>query len=201
MAKKPQRKTTEPVEPNTPSQKTLRLIDGIKRPFLTFMDEFGAITASRRELAPAFMRAFEAWRTDTAGNFVGFVRMLVPDVPANRDGYREHPAYQAADYLRRLAAIDAAPREPVPPELRPATPLVALARVVATVLPMLGPNAEALWAAFIEEMHWSAEQVARFQGLVNRSGPMAALQGRVGRRAVNGYALPATGTTAASSRH
>jgi hypothetical protein len=189
----------EPAEPKQPTQKTLRLIDDIRRPFAEFVDDFGAITQSRQELAPRFMRAFNAWAQDTQGSFVAFVRLLVPEVPAAREGYRAHPAYQAADYLRRLAA-QPAEREQVAPEDRPATPGRALAKVLAAILPMLS-DPEALWAAFIQELHWTPEQIARLQGAINREGPIQ-LQGRLGRRATNGFTLqqPAAAMTAAGSR-
>jgi hypothetical protein len=191
----------EPEGPKEPTQKTLRMIDDIRRPFLSFVDDFGAITQSRAELAPRFMRAFGAWSHDTAGSFVAFVRLLVPEVPTARDAYRAHPAYQAADYLRRKAADDAVGERPqVPPEDRPATPGRALAKVLAAILPMLS-DPEALWAAFIQELHWTPEQIARLQGAINREGPIQ-LQGRLGRRATNGFSLqqPAAAMTAAGSR-
>lgn len=184
-----------PAEVKEPTQKTLRLIDTIRPQFMAFVSDFAIITASREQLAPAFMKAFGAYQVETAGSFVSFVRLLDPTVPADAAGYRANSTYSAADYLRRKAAQQATPRVRVPLSQRPATPLVALARLVATILPMLDEK-DALWASFVQEMHWSDSQVARLQTIVNREGPVAVHPSRRSHDA----ATPALPTTRLSLR-
>lgn len=152
-----------------PTQKTLRLIDDVRRPFTAFVDEHSIVLESRADLAPKFVRAYDAFRTDTEQSFVAFVRLFDPEIPADREGYRNHRTYQAAEYLRRVVANQAKPALPV--NKRPVTPLVALARLLATILPDMVDH-EILWAAFVKEMRWSQGQVARLQTIVNREGPV-----------------------------
>ena len=124
---------------------------------------------ARAELAPKFVRAYNAFKTDTEGSFVSFVRLFDETIPTDREGYREHKTYQAALYLRRVVDNQAKPA--IPASKRPVTPLVALARLLATVLPDM-PDHDILWAAFVKEMRWSQGQVARLQTIVNREGPI-----------------------------
>lgn len=159
---------------HTPDQTTLTaktraLIDNVRTSFVTFVDDFSAlVSSSRQDLAPRIMRAYGAYREETGGTFVDFVRQLDSTVPADRAKYRAHRSYQAADYLRRLVA--AAPRTATRSRgPKPATPLVALARLMATVLPAVDPTG-AVWAAFVKEMHWSADQAKRLQKLAASQG-------------------------------
>lgn len=157
------------VETPTLSAKTRAMIEGIREQFSTFVDDFTAlVSSSRAELAPRVMRAFDAYKNETDGTFVDFVRQLDATVPADRVKYRAHRSYQAADYLRRLVAQ--APRAMARKRgPRPATPLVALARLIATVLPAVDPTGQ-VWAAFVKEMHWTAEQAKRLQKLAASQG-------------------------------
>lgn len=153
----------------TLSARTRGLIDGLREPFTTFVDDFSSLMqTSRAELAPRVMRVFNTYKAETDGTFVDFVRQLDASVPSDRDKYRAHRSYQAADYLRRLVAQAprALTRKRGP---RPATPLVALARLIATVLPAVDPTGQ-VWAAFVKEMHWSAEQAKRLQKLAASQG-------------------------------
>lgn len=153
----------------TASPKTVHLIDELRRPFLAFVVEHGTMLATRAALAPRFMRAFTAFVTDTEGSFVEFCRTVDPKIPADREGYKAHPSYQAADYLRRLVAQTASPKEQRPASERPVTPLVALARMVATVLPLIDVNGS-IWRAFVKEMNWSERMAIRVQTLAAKEG-------------------------------
>lgn len=160
---------TMPSAVPTLSAKMRTMIDSVREPFTTFVDDFSALMqTSRAELAPRVMRVFAAYKAETDGTFVDFVRLLDASIPADRQKYRAHRAYQAADYLRRLVtqAPRALARKRGP---RPATPLVALARLIATVLPAVDPTGQ-VWAAFVKEMHWSAEQAKRLQKLAQSQG-------------------------------
>src|SRR5688572_24145650 len=97
--------TTTPdiIETSAPlSKKAKTAIANIKKPFTAFAQAHASFTMSRAELAPKFMHAYTTWQGETHGTFIGFVRLLNPKVPADREGYRNHAVYQAADYLRRL---------------------------------------------------------------------------------------------------
>lgn len=149
------------------SVKTRAMVDAIREQFTAFVDEFHQMTVSRAELAPKFMKAFAAWQVETGGTFVGFVRLLDPKVPEGRDAYRATPTYQAADYLRRLLAQ--ADREPIPEENRPVSAYLALAHLVATILPAIDPNG-VIWQAFVREMNWSEAAAERLKTVAAKAG-------------------------------
>lgn len=153
------------------SVKLTSVIDNLRRPFRAFVSEFKSLSLSRAELAPAFMEAFGHYEKETDGTFIQFCRLVDPSIPADREAYRNDPSYQAATYLRRLVqqAEMQSPKKKRGP--KPATPLLALARFVATVLPVVDPTG-AIWAAFVAEMHWSERQAARVQALGVKAGPV-----------------------------
>lgn len=150
------------------SPKTLHMIDDIRKPFGAFVEDFGTLTASRAALAPKFMKVFAAYASDSGGSFVQFCRVLDPKVPFDRDGYRAHPTYQAADYLRRLAVRDTTPAASIPESERPVTPLVALARLIATL-----KISDQVWTIFVENMHWSENQAKRLRKLAEHEGAIS----------------------------
>lgn len=153
------------VDPLTPhlTIRTQKLIDDIKAPFTDYISDFTALMVNREELAPAFIRAFKSYEKDTDGTFVSFVRVLDVTVPLDRDGYRAHPTYQAADHLRSLNRERAEPQEVS--KTAPVTPMVALAKVVATILPLIDDTG-VIWAAFIKQLHWNEAQIKRLQHMV-----------------------------------
>jgi hypothetical protein len=151
------------------SAKTRHLIDAIRDDFTGFSDGFSQLTVSRAELAPRFMKAFAAWAQETGSTFINFVRVLDPSVPEDRDGYRAHASYQAADNLRRLGAGVA--REPIPEDDRPVSAYQALAYLVATVLPLIDPTGS-FWSAFVKEMRWTDAQNERLKLLAVKVGPV-----------------------------
>jgi hypothetical protein len=146
---------TSPADNKQPSTATRKLVDAIRSDFGTYAENFGVITADRASLAPRFMAAFDAWSAETGGTFVAFVRLLDPSVPEDRDGYRAHNTYQAADFLRRKLAQ--ASRPELPPGKRPVSVYDALAMLVATVLPAVDPNGT-IWNAFVKEVKWTKER-------------------------------------------
>lgn len=144
------------------STSTSKLVAGIRDDFGAFVDGFVSLTTDRSTLAPKFMRAFEAWAKETKGSFVDFVRVLDAKVPADRDGYRAHPTYQAADYLRRKQADAGRERDTTPEDERPVSLNTALVYLLATVMPIVDPT-ESIWHAFTKEMRWSPEQAQRLK--------------------------------------
>lgn len=139
--------------------KTQILINQVMASFLAYSDGFTHLTEARGDLAPRFMKACVAWQSETGGQFVDFVRVVDPTVPKDRKGYRAHSSYMAADNLRRLNGPQ---REPLPEGARPASAYTALARLVATVLPVVDPTG-VIWAAFVKQMHWSEKQAQRLR--------------------------------------
>lgn len=139
-----------------------KAVNGIRDDFSAFVDGFISLESDRAAFAPKFMRAFEVWAKDTEGNFVGFVRQLDPKVPEDRDGYRAHTTYQAADYLRRLNAQTNRDAREVPEDERPVSLNTALIYLVATVMPLVDPTGS-IFSAFAKEMHWDAEQQERIK--------------------------------------
>lgn len=151
------------------SRQLQHVIDALKRPFSAFVSDFKSLGQSRQELAGPFMQAFDAYETETEGTFIQFCRLVDPSIPSDRALYRNDPAYQAATYLRRLVQQQAIkPRRRGP---KPATPLVALARFVATVLPLVDPTG-AIWSAFVQEMHWTERQAKQVKLLGAKQGPV-----------------------------
>lgn len=157
------------------SQRTQKLIDDVRASFSDYASDFGSLVMSRAELAPKFMQAFRAFQKDTEQTFVAFVQVLDDTVPSDRDGYRKHSTYQAAENLRSLnAAQSQAAAKPIPAHRRPATPLVALAKMVATIVPLLDDTG-VIWQAFLKQLHWSEVQVKRLQTLVVAEHSLLAL--------------------------
>lgn len=183
MAKKPKK----PVAVTAGlSEKVQTAIDSVQSQFVNFVQDFTSLNESREDLAPKFMKAFGAWQSETGGSFVAFVRLLVPDVPEDREGYRAHRAYQAADYLRRLTAAGSRKQEtPVDRAARiasrPVSPQRAMARMVAAVLPLLAPETlDKLWQAMQAELRWSEQQVANLQQTTSEETPLVQLRAPAG---------------------
>lgn len=148
------------------SAKVRRLVDGIRGPFKSFVADFATLTATRSELAPTFMKACGAFQAETGQTFVDFVRVLDSTVGPARADYRTHRAYQSADYLRRLVAQSSRPKVANEGQraAAPATPLDGMARLLASMLPLLGADQiTRLWETVGSGLHWSERQIAGLQ--------------------------------------
>lgn len=174
------------------SKRTSNAIESVRQPFASFASGFAALTADRATLAPKFMKAFGAWQAETAGTFVGFVRLFDATVPEERTGYRSHAVYQAADYLRRLVAQQERPAATNKANKGPAPvrPIEAVARLVATLSPFVA-DMDLIWKAFLQELHWTDRQIASVQKLVGQAGPLLTKQNP---REHKLHVLPKTGT-------
>lgn len=185
MAKKiatpvtPEPTTTTTVEPTKqPGKVTQRLIDAVREPFMNYLGQYTGLQATRTRLAPQFMKAFNAWAAETEGSFVAFVRLFDPSVPTRSDEYRNHQTYQSAEYLKRRANELAQRREreeagePVAGATgigaeAPATPITALARFVAMVLPLIAfEDQSKIWEFFETDFGWTKRRVDTLKGLV-----------------------------------
>lgn len=148
-----------------------QMLAEVRREFTAFARDFSALATSRSTLAPKFMRAFALWageQTDGA-TFIGYVRYLDPHVPAERDAYRVHRSYMAADYLRRLTTIRRT-RRPIRSRLD------MLARTLATIVPLVRDEA-ILWQAVEAELGMSARQITRLRAVVAAAQPLLTLPG------------------------
>lgn len=176
----------------TLSKRTSNAIEGIRQPFTAFASGFADLTANRATLAPKFMKAFGAWQAETAGTFVGFVRVFDATVPEERAGYRSHAVYQAADYLRRLISQQERPAASTSTRgaTAPVRPIEAVARLVATLSPFVA-DMDLIWKAFLQELHWTDRQIASVQKLVGQAGPLLT---KSSPREHKLHVLPKTGT-------
>lgn len=188
------------------SAKVRKAIDAIRRPFTSFVADFASLSVSREELAPKFMKTFGLWQSEAGGTFVDFIRVLVPEVGATRQEYRAHRAYQAADYLRRLA--QQANRQGTSAEERaeaianrPVSHVTAMARLLRTLIPAISQDAQAtLWQALSDQLHWSERMVTRVQEMAKTEQPLVVIREKRGLHALGTLTLaipaPPQGTSA-----
>lgn len=171
-----------------------RAIDGLRRPFMGFVTQFSAVTARRAEIAPELMRVFARWQTETGnGSFIAFVRVLDPSVPMERDGYRVHRSYMAADYLRRLSGRGDTGANRAKP-MR--SSLQSLARMIATVTPLVADQTQ-LWQAISSEFGLKPRQVVRLREVVASVEPLFRIEHPRPVRRLNVIHMEPTTTAAA----
>lgn len=203
MAKKTPSSGTDIAVSAELSKRVENAISAIKRPFTMFVKDFAALASSREELAPKFMRAFGMWQTETAGTFVGFVRMLAPEIGNTRQEYRSHRAYQAADYLRRVTSGAARrPSNNAEGHIGPATPTDAFARLMSSFLTLIPePQQATLWQAVSVQLNWTDRQVTRLQTQVEHVAPLVDVKTRAGhiRLAVPDVSEKPSSTAAAAA--
>jgi hypothetical protein len=209
MAKKVSRKRSAlraiPSPLSALSAKVRNAINGVRKSFNSFTDDFKLITASRDELAPKFMKAFNLWQAEVGGTFVDFCRVIVPDIPMKSrttpdgPGYVDHPAYQAADYLRRKAGAvgrtgDGARETPTQRAQRianqPASPSIAVARLLKTIMPLISPDqARSLFDAVRTQLNWPDRTVTRIETEAGRVEPLVTLREPRGMHAIGAMKL------------
>lgn len=158
--------------PTPLSKTTARALDDLRAPFTAFCGQFAQLSTSRGQLAPRFMRTFHVWAKETGGTFVDFIREMDGTVPADREGYRAHPSYQAGDYLRRLEAntTRGVGSGGVASTDRPVTPLNVIAMLLATMSPVVDDMA-AFYSVFQARLHWTDRMVDRVKALVEEAPP------------------------------
>jgi hypothetical protein len=164
------------------TKRTQRRIEDIRAPFKSHVTAFGHMDDKAQDIAPDFMRAFNAWKGETNGSFVTFVRLLDDTVPANRDpdpkdrgnqGYRSHRTYRAADYLRRLVAAPEEGEEGVEREGGPASVSDAFVRLLAAIVALIpGNQVDKLWTVIGTELKWSERRVATLREQVQDVEPL-----------------------------
>lgn len=153
-------------------------MESMRRPFMTFAQAFGPIFARREEIAARFMALYWKWRDarEKAGAtrndmaFVAFTRWFDSTIPLDVKGYKAHPAYAAADYLRRKQAQRP---DNARQTARPSA-LAQLARAIATILPVVA-DAQVVWDACKSEYALSDRQLKALQVEVGRQKPILTL--------------------------
>jgi hypothetical protein len=155
------------------SRKLQKQIEDLRKPFRAFAVEFGKVYQKRKDLAPVFMAAYVAWQTEVGAQpFIRFVQVLDPDVPSDRNGYRAHASYQAADYMRRSIGRRDAGGNAAKPTRSPG--LVNLARLLKTVLPLY-KDAELFWRGIAAELTLRPRQVTNLRAAVDEVEPLIEL--------------------------
>jgi hypothetical protein len=161
------------------TKRTQKMLDAVRTPFRQHVTAFGTVHEKAAALAPEFIRTFYAWHKETHGTFIGFVRLLDPTVPANRDaspendGYRGHKSYQAADYLRRLVTRRDRPEDEEDEGERPAPMQDALVRVLAAFISVIpGNQVDHLWTMLGTGLKWSERRVAKLRGALDAAEPL-----------------------------
>lgn len=147
-------------------------IDGLRKPFASFVAAFGALSVTREELAPKLIKAYGSYLAQVGGTFVDFVRVLDSSVPADRTAYRVHKAYMAADYLRRLVSRRDTGGRAVKPVR---SNLNMLARLLATLVPLV-KDSEGLWSGLATELSLKPRQVSRLRAVVASVQPLIELK-------------------------
>lgn len=123
------------------------------------------ITRKRKDLAPAFHRAWTLWQRETHRPFVAFAQALDPSIPAERAGYRKHASYQAACDLLDLV------RKPEETTRRGLTPLAMLAVTVKSMMPLFKSERERQDAIriLLGASKWSAKEQTRLVAAIGRA--------------------------------
>jgi hypothetical protein len=162
------------------SAKVKNAMDAIKQPFMSFAKGLSAINQKRGELAPRFMKAFGFWQAETGGTFVQFVRAIDPSIGEKRDEYRNHPTYQAADYLRRLqGAAGRTQTNDGQEQVQQTSPTDALARFMATLLNMIPEGRHAvIKTAMEQELHWDTRRIENLFKTATNVVPIFEVRGR-----------------------
>jgi len=162
-----------------------QVITTLKQPFAAFVRLHASIGETSSTLAPKFMEAFTQWEAETHGAFVEFVSLFDPTVPKDREGYRHHKTYQAAEYLKRrymMMQIVAALGTDV---TQAVGPLEAFARLVRTILPHI-PTAqqEMLWHVLEIELHWSPARIKALRNKTKKAEPLIKTQDKAKLRLI-----------------
>lgn len=118
---------------STYSVKLREALDGLRPSFQDMSEQLTLVGKRRKEIAPAFVKAWNLWTQETRRPFVAFVHELDASLPVtNRKAYRVHPAYRAARYLQDLA------KDPDHARRRGLTPMAMLAVTIKSIRPLCG---------------------------------------------------------------
>lgn len=148
-----------------------------------FADEYKALTIKKGELAEPFMDGAALWARETGRSFVDYVRAIDPTVPGDREGYRTHTSYMAADYLRRAATVGSA-RAGNNAGGRAARPTRTnatgrMARLLATVLKIVkAEDHAAIWQAIADQLAMTPRQITGLKAATDATQPLFTLEAK-----------------------
>lgn len=175
------------------SAKTKSLIDAVRVPFSGYVAEMNVVLTKASKLAPAFMKAANAWMGETGRGFVHFVRELDPSVPTAQKHYTKHATFNRAVYLKRLVNKPKTKSTDTVDVGQPPVPaFTGMARLIAAIKPFVPEDQmPKLWNVIATELHWSDTQKERLQKLVEEAQPAFAVRSpRGGMRPVLRIAAP-----------
>lgn len=160
------------------SARTRTLIDKARDGFLGFVKTHSGFLLKREDIVGPFAKAWKAFKEETTLTLADFARQFDPSVPADRDGYRAHSTYRAAENLMALhrqleRAKQAKEAGTTASGPQRATPLDAVARMLKSVLPLISADqVDRLWETVTKELGWTEQQVTN---LKNRTSEAEAL--------------------------
>lgn len=176
MAKTTATPVNTDAQPTELSAKVKKMVDGVRETFTAFKGNYIALKKARDAFAPTFVKAFDAWKVETSGTFIGFVRLLDPSVPMAQKDYRDNDVYNAAIYIRRKIVNPPGDRVERVGDA-PATPMAGMARLIAAIKPLVPEDQlTKLWQIIAKELHWSEDQKARLEKLVEEAEPLLAVR-------------------------
>lgn len=151
--------------------------------FEGFTEEYAALTIKKGELAEPFMDGAALWARETSRSFVDYVRAIDPTVPGDRDSYRQHKSYQAADYLRRSATlgVSRAGNNAGGRAARPTRTNATgrMARLLATVLKIVKTEDHAaIWQAIADQLAMTPRQITGLKAATDATQPLFTLEAK-----------------------
>lgn len=164
------------------TSETKRKLDGLKGQFSAYADAWSAMLKRRADLADPLMKLYGQCLSELGSlTFVKFLQLIDPTIPNNRDdevkdgvttlGYRSHAAYQAGEYLRRLATQSG---RQAGPRVRGMNATERLARILATMLPLVADQ-DAFWGAIKAELQLDDNGTARLKKATLGTQPLIRL--------------------------
>lgn len=161
---------------------TRRRLESLKGQFSSYAESWSAMLKKRAELADPLMKLYGQCLSELGSlTFVKFLQLIDPTIPNNRDdvekdgdvtpGYRSHAAYQAGEYLRRLATQG---ERQTGVRARRMNATQRLARILAAMLPLVA-DADAFWSAIKAELQLDDNALARLKKETSSTQPILRL--------------------------
>jgi hypothetical protein len=156
----------------TVSANLVAMIAGLKAQFGKFTELYTRLTESKAEFAEKFMSGFTLFAQETGRTFVDYVRAIDPTVPQDREGYRSHRSYQAADYLRRSMTVGGGNRGARQKPAR-TNAVGRLARMIATILAIVRPEDHAaVWQGVADEFGLAGKALSNLKTQAGKVEPL-----------------------------
>lgn len=157
-------------------------LNKLKGRFTEYAKAFASVMGKRDEIAEDLVGLFGICKGKVPSlSFVRFVALLDPSIPfAQRDtkmgddgetleGYRDHPAYQAAEYCRRK--VEGRGRTRGGASVAKINAVERMARVIATIIPFVRDEGQ-LWTAIKSELGLDDRAFTRLKNAVKQTEPL-----------------------------